>query len=336
MTSVEPTPPSTSQSAAAYGSVNSGSANDAGALQVGADASQEKAWTRPMRLHLSVLIVILLLGISLPLMWLSYTQGTRSAEDDAVQQMRALSLLAMERYRNVFGDGLSSVSVVSAGTAFLTPPTVDIEAKTALLIEAIASSNDIDGIYVGYPSGAFMHAVNVGQNKAWANTLRAPDATRFAVRTIEPHGAEKTELWRFLDRNGVKVGERSRPTTGYDPRSRLWYRTASMTADPIAVGPYVMATTGALGLTLAKRMRGDPQIVVGADVLLTSISSLLSREGVSEHARAYVFDDQGQLIVHSNEEMMQRLLASLANRSRSEQDDINDPVLDAAKLLLLH
>ena len=65
-------------------------------------AAQQSRLTQPLRIHLSVVIVLLLIGISVPLIWLSYEQGTRSAVDAATRQMRLLSRHTIDRYRSLF------------------------------------------------------------------------------------------------------------------------------------------------------------------------------------------------------------------------------------------
>jgi len=297
-------------------------------------AAGGKGWSRPLRLHLSVVIVILLLSIALPLMWLTYQQGTRSAVTAADQQMLLLSRHAIDRYRGVFGDGLSAITLLSATEAFLTEPPADLEAKTDLLVKALAGSPYIDGIYAGYPSGGFVHAVSIVSDPAWAAVISAPDRTTYAVRTIETSASGRTSTWRFYDADEEMIGERAGVDASYDPTGRPWYKAASKSAVPVSVGPYVMATTQMLGLTIATAMEKDQAIVIGADVILETISRLLHREAVSSHSAGYVFDDRQRLIVHSDPQMMKRLLDSLAAPGNRGELGIDDPVLDAVRVLL--
>src|SRR3954470_18016397 len=108
----------------------------------GADDARTTAaspgWSQPLRLHLSVIIVVLLLAISLPLMWLTYRQGTRSAVHAAEQQMLLLSRHAIDRYRSIFGDGFSAISLTSVSEAFVDEPPADLDAKTDFLLKALA------------------------------------------------------------------------------------------------------------------------------------------------------------------------------------------------------
>jgi adenylate cyclase len=290
-------------------------------------------WSQPLRLHLSVVIVILLLGISLPLMWLTYQQGTRSATQAAEQQMLLLSRHAIDRYRNIFGGGYSVVSLTAASRVFVSEPPAELDAKTDFLLKALAGSQTIDGIYVGYPSGAFVHAVSIAADPAWREAIGAPQEASFAVRTIENAEFSRTSTWRFYNDDGRRIGEGSGDAS-YDPRERPWYRTAALNPDPISVGPYVMATTRKLGVTLARAMQGHGEIVVGADVLLEMTSRLLSAEAVSKNAKGYVFDDAGRLIVHSDEEIMKRVLAALNAADASAQTISGDPALGPIRVLV--
>src|SRR4051812_22392492 len=157
-------------------------------LAVSSADMNSAGWARPLRLHLSILIVILLLGIALPLMWLTYEQGTRLAIEAADQQMRLLSQHTIERYRTVFGGGLTAVGIASADDTFLSEPPADLDAKINLLFKLLAVSPYIDGIYVGYPTGAFVHAVIVGGNPGWKAKLSPPGGAVYAARLVDGTG----------------------------------------------------------------------------------------------------------------------------------------------------
>ncbi|MEQ1952242.1 adenylate/guanylate cyclase domain-containing protein [Mesorhizobium yinganensis] len=286
-------------------------------------------WVRPLRLHLSIVIILLLIGISAPLMGLTYEQGRRMALATAEERMNQLSQHTIDRYRSLFGDGYSTVTVASVLKPLLSPPSVDLEAKTELLVKTLEGSPYMDGFYVGYPDGGFLHAVAVERNPGWASALDVPTGTAFAVRTIDRTDTGPVSTWRFLERDGTVVGERSTDQVSYDPRKRPWYRAASNGGEPVAVGPYVTATTKSLALTLAAPMAADRKVVVGVDLLLETISRLLDREAVSENARGYVFDSERKLIVHSDEAIMGQVLEGLLGTGKAGQTSATtDPALD--------
>jgi adenylate cyclase len=306
-----------------------------------ADNSDTKAslsgWSQPLRLHLSVVIVLLLLGISLPLMWLAYSQGTKSATQAAGEQMRLVSQRAIDRYRNILGDGFAAVTLAAATDGFLEEPPYGVDANSKFLTRALAGSPYIEGIYVGYPRGAFLHAVDVAANPQWIKAIDAPEGTAVAIRTIEiQEGGRKRSTWRFHDRDGRYLGERATEDVTYDPRERPWYKAASQAFAPVSVGPYVMATTKSIGLTLAAPMERVRWIVVGADIPLQSLSNLLAEESVSPRARGYVFDGQHRLIVDSDKARMNELIGTFGDEAggRKVAELGGDPVLDAVRALL--
>lgn len=293
-------------------------------------------WSKPLRVYLSIAIVTLLVSISIPLMWLTYHQGRMAGIAAGEAQMRLLSLRVIDSYRSVFGDGYAAVATASVLTPFLSPPPMELPAKQDFLLRVLQSSANIDGIYVGYPGGTFVHAVNAARNPRWREVLSAPQDTVFALRTIEKSPSGTVSMWRFLNGEGMEIAERTDRNVTFDPSRRLWYRAAVKAGEQVSVGPYVSATTKSLSLTLATPMVKNKQIIAGADVLLETISHLLNREAVSENSRGYVFDGQNRLIVHSDPVIMERVLDTLSNTPRAGNAPIsdNDPALEPIGALL--
>ena len=293
-------------------------------------------WSKPLRVYLSIAIVALLISISVPLMWLTYHQGRTVGIAAGEAQMRQLSLRVIDSYRTLFGDGYSAIATASVLTPFLSPPPMELQAKQDFLLQVLRSSANIDGFYVGYPGGSFVHAVSVASNPEWLTVLAAPDETVFALRTIEKTAGGPVSTWRFLTAEGTEIGRRTDNNVTYDPSRRPWYRSAVHEGAQVSVGPYVSATTKSLSLTLAMPMAKNRQIVAGADVLLETISHLLNREAVSENGRGYVFDGQNRLIVHSDPVVMDRILETLSSPQRDEHAPISDsdPALEPIGALL--
>ena len=293
-------------------------------------------WARPLRLHLSIVIVTLLIAISAPLMWLTYQHGRSAAITAGENQMRSLGLRVIDRYRSVFGDGYAAVATASALPLMLSPPPGELEAKRAFLVKALQGSSFIDGLYAGYPSGSFVHAVNVEASPNWRTALSAPAGTVYAMRTIERNVTQTLSTWHFLDAQGQQIAERSDRDDAFDPRRRPWYRAAVVAGGQVSVGPYVTATTRSLSLTLAMPAAKDSHVIVGADVLLETISQLLDRNAVSAHARGFVFDGDNRLIVHSDPVLMQRILDTLSNtlRASDRAPSADDPAVEPIRGLL--
>ncbi|MBL8582532.1 MAG: adenylate/guanylate cyclase domain-containing protein, partial [Rhizobiaceae bacterium] len=298
---------------------------------------REPRWVQPIRVHLSVLIVLLLVAISVPLMGLTYEQGKKAAITGAEQQMRLLGRHAIDRYRSLFYDGFATVKIAAALEQLNSAPPAGFEANKAFLVAALQGSPFIDGIYVGYPDGSFIHAVNMADNPRWKKRLEAPDAAVFALRTIERDQQEgAVSTWRFLDSEGLEFGSSTTSDVNYDPRRRPWYKAAFRAGQPVAVGPYVTAMTQSLSLTLSMPMQQNPRVIAGIDVLLETISEILAKEAVSPNGRGFIFDREKKLIVHSDKAMMDKILAGY-DPSKAEGTAnalTEDPTVEAVRQLL--
>lgn len=296
---------------------------------------QRSRWAKPLRVHLSVIIVMLLIAISIPLMWLTFREGRQSAITAAEQQMLLLSRNTIELYDSVFQDGHSIVTMGSVLPSLLAEPPAFMDAKREFLMRALKGTSHVDGVYVGYGSGAFFHMLRVEDNARWRASVSAPEGTAFAERTLMPEIDHHVSAWRFLDRDGNALGESAPSRTTFDPRRRPWYKAAVAADGPVTIGPYVSASTQALTLTVAAPMAGDRDAVMGADVTLETISNMLIEHPVSEHSSGYVFDGDGRLIVHSDPEVMSEIVQSFDAQSKAETSlAADDPVLDAVRPLL--
>jgi len=287
-------------------------------------------WARPLRVHLSVIIVLLLVAISVPLMWLTFQEGRQAAIASAQQQMRLLSRNTIDLYASVFHDGNSVVTMGSVLPSLTAEPPAYLDAKREYLVRALKSSRHIDAIYVGYPSGSFFQIMRATSSPRWHAAVSAPDNAIFAMRVVT-RAADGPALarWHFLDGDGRVIGSGPERGVDFDPRRRPWYRAAVRTFGAVSTGPYISASTEALTLTLAASMAAEPGAVIGVDVTLETISQMLMEHAVSEHSVGYVFDDDGKLIVHSDPVVMAGIADGLSTRSVSRTVAASDPAVVA-------
>ncbi|MGE0279495.1 MAG: adenylate/guanylate cyclase domain-containing protein [Rhizobiaceae bacterium] len=302
----------------------------------GTSSSPLQRWQKPLRVHLSFIIVALLVAISIALLALAYRQGTRAALSAAKEHMDLLSDQTLGLYESVFRDGKAVVMIASVLRSLRDAPPADLEPKRRVLLKALQGSPHLDGVYAGYPDGAFIQMINVERNARWRQAVAAPEATAYAMRTILPSpGGQRMSAWRFLDASGSTIEERASEPTSYDPRERPWYKAAIGKPEPDSIGPYVSASTNSLTFSMLSGMEADPSIVFGADILLEGISAMLAEQKVSEHAKGYVFDEDGRLVVHSDPEVMEDIVEALsAPHAAGVMVIPSDPILPAVANLV--
>ncbi|MBX3581208.1 MAG: adenylate/guanylate cyclase domain-containing protein [Rhizobiaceae bacterium] len=273
-------------------------------------------WSRPLRVHLSFIIVLLLLALSVPLMWITFQEGRQAALASAEQQMRLLSRNTVDLFSSAFRDGYSTITVGAVLPSLAADPAFHMDAKREFFVRTLKGSPHLDAVYVGYPDGAFVHIIRVARSERWRDAVGAPAEAMFGLRVVTRSTDERAvSTWYFLDGDGRQLGAGPAREVDFDPRRRPWYRAAVGKGDPISYGPYTSASTDALTLTLAGTMTTDGRIVIGVDIMLETIAEMLVEHAVSANSIGYVFDRDGKLIVHSDPVVMAELVDQLSNTS---------------------
>ncbi|NVD40058.1 adenylate/guanylate cyclase domain-containing protein [Ensifer sp. HO-A22] len=282
-------------------------------------------WSKPLRLHLSVLVATLLLCISIPLIWMAFSHGREAAIVAGEKQMRQMSLRLVEGYKYALAGGYEAVAVASTLQHIASRPPLELEEKQAFFLEVLRNVPNATSMLAGYPDGSYIQAINAA-NPYVRTALSAPDGTAFAIRIVAHENAGKIEIMRFLDSGGRFIGERRSEGTTFDARQRPWYRSVLQHQKPVSVGPFVSGTLKVPTLTIAAPMKDNGQIAVGVNIHLETVSRLLDAREISPRARSYILDEQDGLVAHSDPAMMSRILGLWTQRG--EADDGAAKTLD--------
>ncbi|MDR6756326.1 adenylate cyclase [Mycoplana sp. BE70] len=295
-----------------------------------ASVPAKRPWHGSLRTLLGVVMVALLLAVSGLLIALDYYRARNAAIEAAEIHMDNFEDRLISRMQVLSGDTSAVVNlIVSIANSFLAPPTERIGDKVTILRAALSRSPQIDGVYAGYPDGSFFHAVNLSSTD-WRKALNPPAFATMAVRILEPGAEEPRARVIFYDSAGKQLSERPISGWKYDPRQRPWYRAAVGGTGPIATGPYSMATTRSLGMTISQAHKGNPDIVVGADVVLDRVTHFIASERLTPSAVAFVVDPDKKLLMHSDPAIMRAIAASKDERD-FDPANLHDPLLAAIK-----
>ena len=162
-------------------------------------------------------------------------------------------------------------------------------------------SKTIISVYVGLQDGAFRQSRRVDPSVEIQGKL-PPQGATFADRSIEPGtDPDRVDRYIFLDPQGVELGTSERVTT-YDPRVRLWYRSAVEAGSTMISDPDIFATLSLIGITVAAPFYADGKLlgVVAADITLDGMSRYLAERKVSPGTQSYIIDHQGRVISASD------------------------------------
>ena len=279
---------------------------------------ESEPWTRPLRTLLAGGMIAIILLASTALIGRDYWRARQRALANAEASVGAFSQLLLDRFDALSADAASPLVLIATLDTFLEPPTERLDDKIAVGRASLVRSPRLDGVRVGYPDGSFFHVVNL-DFEAWRNELQAPDDATIAIRVLGPVGPDRGHRITFLGPDGKVVGRRQLPPSDYDPRARPWYQLAVGQAQPRSIGPYGMVFTHRLGMTLAEALRSDKQIVAGADVVLDTVADFLAHNRVTPGAMTFIADPDGKVVIHSDPEVMKRLLGAAGSGANGSE-----------------
>jgi HD-GYP domain-containing protein (c-di-GMP phosphodiesterase class II) len=170
------------------------------------------------------------------------------------------------------------------------------------LLAAARSRPTFSSAYVGTENGSFLQ-VRRFYDEATAKTLDAPDDSRYLARSIDRDREGRIDAVRYFYDETLHLVEARSVIDTFDPRVRPWYQAAMRAPDSteIMTAPYVFASTGEVGITIAARPPGATA-VVGVDITLASLSTLLAQYKREKGVDLVLFDQNGTLIGHSSPE----------------------------------
>jgi len=205
------------------------------------------------------------------------------------------------------------------------------DAIRKMILASLTMNPQISAVYAGYENGSFLHILSISDSeKSFIEGLRGPAATRFAIREIRADSGGRTESWQFLDAAGRQIGGLGDQAASFDPRRRDWYRDARAQPEKIVRNtPYLFATTGQVGMTLAGAIEGG---AVGVDITLDRLMAYVRSVRSNEKQRFVGFDEQNRLLAHFDPDRMFKV--KIENESRVVEPattaDLRDPVVREA------
>jgi len=173
--------------------------------------------------------------------------------------------------------------------------------RLPVLADILQSSKIVSAVYAGYQNGDFILLRKVRSS----GTLQfpdAPEATRYVLQSIT-HGGEGTPgEWRFYNSDMQLIERRLVPEYTYDPRTRLWFKAATISESTELSAPYAFFTTRETGITLSRRASpetGGDGTIFGIDVTVTDLSSQLAELRQTPNTRIAIVNRERQVLADS-------------------------------------
>jgi adenylate cyclase len=289
----------------------------------------------PLYVSIGTIFVTITAIILLAITWNSYREGSEAALEMADRLFDEVTGKVTERMNLMLGSIAILADAASAMPVFVQEPVYDGLSHPGLefLIRALEGHDHVHSIYLGYGSANFLQVIAPRSDAKVLSIYRAPEGSHLIVHTItrDSDGLRK-DYWRFLDRDRHVIAARTEPDPSYDPRKRPWYDLGLTASSPVFSDPYVFAfPMHQPGVTAARRITGGGG-VVGVDITLSDFSSFLRLQKVSDNGVVFLFDDEGRMIAHPNEDLVTTMVSVDKDRDMPRVDlsiarESRDPVV---------
>ena len=262
----------------------------------------------------SVLVVGFFVLLTAGLMLSAHLKFEQMVKDSAGLTVGQLAQSNAESFAAAMLSVRKTIDVQS-GLGFpqtISPGSQEPSASEQRFMAELRERPNLYSYYVGLQNGDFFQVIAVRGNSRLIQSLSAPDWTQSAVRFVrsvdvgapgnkashEAPAALRQEQWRFYDANRQLLGERS-GASNYDPRQHPWYQASMAVAEATMTDPYVIDSTGELGLTISRKL-SDGRGVIGVDVSLETLNQRLAEMASTAHTVAALVDSQARLVAAGN------------------------------------
>ncbi len=247
-------------------------------------------------------IVVLFIGMVLPVfaasIWVGYVSNDRMARDTAEKTVERARLETINQTEALLNP-IASLVRVATRVATEQPDFYRSENALGPMYEVLGHSANISSVYVGYADGTYRMALRVPKGLKIGNNP-PPDGTVYSSRWLDRKGpAEPVDRYTFLDANRKVLSAMSVPAA-YDPRVRPWFKDAMEKKDLVISNPYIYATTGLPGVTVAMPFYTGDKLagVLAIDILLDSLSQYLATRPVSANSISLIVDNEGLIVAY--------------------------------------
>ncbi|WP_299863773.1 cache domain-containing protein [uncultured Roseobacter sp.] len=277
-----------------------------------------------MKLSLGLMLALCLAGLQFVavtiVVFSSFLTSEKVLLDHARHLLRDVGTNTIEHSRGFLKPAKGAAELATRLAESQVIASDNFEQLEKLLFQQLQISPQFAGVFYGDETGSFVYVMrSSGPAPFRTKIIRQEENTRFVEL-----------IWR--DNGYAEVLRSQDPLDTYDPRTRLWYQTASAERASIWTDPYIFFTSQTPGITAASpvfRESGQIQGVVGVDIGIEAISEFLSRLNIGESGKALILNRNGDVIAHPNQDLISTANADGTFRFVSI-NEIGDPVAQAA------
>ncbi|MGP4843454.1 HD domain-containing phosphohydrolase [Marinobacter sp. 1Y8] len=255
---------------------------------------------RPARFSLALLIALAITTGMITLTSILVFQGYRGMESAKLaataQSVDELVMSVNDRIKTLTDPPITSLLLLRDSALLHADTLAERTRRLPVLADILRINTIVDAAYIGYPTGEFFLLRRLESRQK--SLFSAPISSRFMLQTTtRKENAGLVAELRFYDDHLRLLEARQNPDNTYDPRTRGWYTSASLTDDITLTTPYMFFTTREVGITLAQRGNNTPAIV-GLDVTVSALNNQLETLKFTPSTEIAIINSANQILAY--------------------------------------
>ncbi|MGB1297838.1 MAG: HD domain-containing phosphohydrolase [Psychrobium sp.] len=193
----------------------------------------------------------------------------------------------------------------------------DIGAVTQqIFAQVLQSSNSFYSAIIGFENGDLYQVINLALSADVRRNLNAAPTDRWLVVNVsEQRGRRLRQTSYFDEFFNLRVAHLE--DSEYDVRTRPWY-TNALDGDVHKTSPYLFKSLQSPGQTYSTVI-ANSRNVVAIDIALSSISTYLKKQKLSDEGEVYLYQESGEIIASNQKSELQATLSQVSPVELSEE-----------------
>lgn len=270
---------------------------------------------------LSVFILTNVLIVSIAL-GLQYYFSKQMATDSAINYFDAGASQTADYLQRVDSSAVSSTRFLAQVPNLIQDGKISPVAQQ-LFTQVLQGSENFYSALVGFENGDLYQVINLALNNDVRRHLNAAPNDRWLVVHVTTKGEQRIRQASYYDA-GFQLRVMHQENSEYDASVRPWFVNAELSSVK-KTAPYLFKSLQSPGQTYSSVIAGTKH-VVAIDIALSSISTYLKRQSLSESGEVYLYQKTGEIIASNQKSQLQTTLASIApvELSTAQQDYLTE------------
>jgi len=248
--------------------------------------------------HWVMLMTVLLVSLlSAAFLVTAFRTFTSISEQSAATRFALIAGQASSQLESLLRQNAKFTAAQASAqhTSFITNGRINTADMVPVFIASLKDDPSVYSHFFGLKNEEFLQVIGIRNNAQIISTLKAPENSYFAVRRITRNPAgTRTDRYEFLDVRERLLGSRESPAS-FVPSERPWFSGALEPRGLVVTKPYLFASTGEPGITVAAPLDGDVG-VLATDISLSLLQHFLTGLALPPNGAILVQDAYGQVL----------------------------------------